>query len=142
MKEKTIYVEYNNKKYPLVFNLNVMEEIQNVYGDIEKWGEIVENNHNEPKIKDLKFGLMVMINEGLDIENETNEIKRELSDISCNPSSHCEFCSELFYEMKIYYIKCEYLDKIFINEVHRKPNTLPACPFVTLLNDVNTLKLK
>ena len=44
--------------------------------------------------------------------------------------------------MKIYYIKCEYLDKIFINEVHRKPNTLPACPFVTLLNDVNTLKLK
>ena len=78
MKEKTICVEYNNKKYPLVFNLNVMEEIQNVYGDIQKWGEIVENNHDTPKIKDLKFGLKAMINEGLDIENETSEVKREL----------------------------------------------------------------
>lgn len=77
MKEKTIYIEYNNDKYPLVFNLNVMEEIQNAYGDISKWGEIVENNHEEPKIKDLKFGLMAMINEGLDIENETSEVKRK-----------------------------------------------------------------
>lgn len=91
-------------------------------------------------IRDLKENTY-----GLSLENRRtllNEIKRELFSISCNPSSHCEFCSELFSEMKIYYIKCEYLDKIFINEVHRKPNTLPACPFVTLLNDVNTLKLK
>lgn len=91
-------------------------------------------------IRDLKENTY-----GLALENSKtllNEIKRELFSISCNPLSHCEFCSELFYEMKIYYIKCEYLDKIFINEVHRKPNTLPACPFVTLLNDVNTLKLK
>ena len=91
-------------------------------------------------VKDLKENTY-----GLSLENRRtllNEIKRELFSISCNPSSHCEFCNELFYEMKIYYIKCEYLDKIFINEVHRKPNTLPACPFVTLLNDVNTLKLK
>ena len=91
-------------------------------------------------IRDLKENTY-----GLSLENRKTlleEIKRELFSISCNPSSSCEFCSELFYEMKIYYIKCEYLDKIFINEVHRKPNTLPACPFVTLLNDVNTLKLK
>lgn len=91
-------------------------------------------------IRDLKENTY-----GLSLENRKTlleEIKRELFSISCNPSSHCEFCFELFYEMKIYYIKCEYLDKIFINEVHRKPSTLPACPFVTLLNDVNTLKLK
>lgn len=91
-------------------------------------------------IRDLKENTY-----GLSLENRKtllNEIKRELFSISCNPLSHCEFCSELFYEMKIYYIKCEYLDKIFINEAHRKPSTLPACPFVTLLNDVNTLKLK
>ena len=91
-------------------------------------------------VKDLKENTY-----GLSLENRKTlleEIKRELFSISCNPSSHCEFCNELFYEMKIYYIKCEYLDKIFINEVHRKPSTLPACPFVTLLNDVNTLILK
>lgn len=91
-------------------------------------------------VKDLKENTY-----GLSLENRKTlleEIKRELFSISCNPSSHCEFCSELFYEMKIYYIKCEYLDKIFINEANRKPSTLPACPFVTLLNDVNTLKLK
>lgn len=78
MKEKVFYIEYNKEKYPLVFNLNVMEEIQNAYGDIGTWGEIVENNNAEPKIKDLKFGLMAMINEGLDIENEKLEVKRNL----------------------------------------------------------------
>ena len=35
------------------------------------WGGIVENaNGGEPKIKDLKIGLMMMINEAIDIENE------------------------------------------------------------------------
>lgn len=91
-------------------------------------------------IRDLKENTY-----GLSLENRKTlleEIKRELSDISCNPSSSCEFCNELFYSMQIFHIKCEYLDKCFINEAHRKPNTLPACSFVTLLNDVNTLKLK
>ncbi len=91
-------------------------------------------------VKDLKENTY-----GLSLENRKTlleEIKRELFSISCNPSSHCEFCSELFYEMKIYYIKCEYLDKCFISDVYSKVNTMTACPFVTLLNDVNTLKLK
>lgn len=71
MKEKIIYLETSKDKYPMSFNLNVMEEIQEQYGSIEAWGDIVENKENgEPKVKDLKNGLMIMINEGIDIENE------------------------------------------------------------------------
>ena len=60
-------------KYPVTFNINVMEEIQEKYGSIGAWGAIVENAEGgEPKVKDLKVGLMAMINEGIDIENEMN----------------------------------------------------------------------
>lgn len=71
MKNKLSYIETENRKYPVVFNINVMEEIQEAYGSISKWGAIVENAEGgEPKVKDLKVGLMFMINEAIDIENE------------------------------------------------------------------------
>lgn len=71
MKTKLTYIETANKKYPIVFNINVMEEIQEAYGSLGNWGSIVENaGVGEPKIKDLKIGLMMMINEAIDIENE------------------------------------------------------------------------
>ena len=66
-------IEYKNKIYKLPFNLNVMEEIQDKYGSIDKWAELTDNNGaNEPDIKALVFGLRCMINEGLEIENEEN----------------------------------------------------------------------
>lgn len=71
MKEKLSYIETSNKKYPMSFNLNVMEEIQEEYGTMSAWGDIVEGD-GEPIIKDLKYGLLAMINEGIDIENEKN----------------------------------------------------------------------
>lgn len=69
----------NNKgiNYPLVFNLNVIEKIQEKYGSYEKWGEMTEGKENEVNIGALKFGITEMINEGIDIENETAETKRE-----------------------------------------------------------------
>ena len=71
MKNKLTYIETENRRYPIVFNINVMEEIQEAYGSISAWGGIVENaDGGEPKVKDLKIGLMMMINEGIDIENE------------------------------------------------------------------------
>jgi hypothetical protein len=73
MNNKLSYIETADKKYPIVFNINVMEEIQEAYGSIGAWGAIVENaDGGEPKVKDLKIGLMMMINEGIDIENEEN----------------------------------------------------------------------
>lgn len=73
MKSTVVYIETENKKYPLVFNLNVMEEIQEKYGSIEKWGKLTQGD-GEPKIKDLKAGIMLMMNEAIDIENEKNGI--------------------------------------------------------------------
>lgn len=72
MQNKLTYIEANDKRYPIVFNINVMEEIQEAYGSLSAWGSIVENEGGgEPKIKDLKIGLMMMINEAIDIENES-----------------------------------------------------------------------
>lgn len=71
MKNNLTYIETDDRNYPIVFNINVMEEIQEAYGSVSAWGAIVENAENgEPKVKDLKIGLMLMINEGIDIENE------------------------------------------------------------------------
>ena len=71
MLNKLEHIEVNDRSYPVTFNINVMEEIQEAYGSISAWGAIVENAEGgEPKVKDLKIGLMLMINEGIDIENE------------------------------------------------------------------------
>ena len=71
MQNKITHIEANGRNYPIVFNINVMEEIQEAYGTISAWGAIVENTEGgEPKVKDLKIGLAMMINEGIDIENE------------------------------------------------------------------------
>ena len=71
MQNKLTHIENNGISYPIVFNINVMEEIQEAYGSVSAWGAIVENAEGgEPKVKDLKIGLMMMINEGIDIENE------------------------------------------------------------------------
>ena len=69
MKNARVYIETEKKKIPLVFNLNVMEEIQEKYGTLGKWGEITTGD-GEPKVKDLKAGIMAMMNEAIDIENE------------------------------------------------------------------------
>jgi hypothetical protein len=71
MKDTIAYIETEKRTYPFVFNLNVMEEIQEQYGSLDAWGEKTQGE-GEPNIKDLKNGVMAMINEGIDIENENN----------------------------------------------------------------------
>lgn len=66
--EKSI-INHKGLDYELVFNLNVMELIQEEYGSVEAWGELVEAAA-EPKAKDIKYGFTAMINEGIDIYNE------------------------------------------------------------------------
>ena len=88
--------------YPLVFNLNVMERVQQEYGSVELWGDYTDGTFNgrkeyekkngagswdeleiderakfkgEPDAKSIIFGFTEMINEGLDIENEENALK-------------------------------------------------------------------
>ena len=71
MKNTVVYIEAEGKKYPLAFNLNVMEEIQEHYGSLDAWGKVTQGD-GEPKVKDLKCGVMAMLNEGIDMENESN----------------------------------------------------------------------
>lgn len=71
-------IEYKGVEYELVFNLNVMEEIQEEYGSIEAWADLTDAD--EPNIKALKFGLLHMINEGIDIFNEENNETRPFFD--------------------------------------------------------------
>ena len=71
MKNTVVYIEADGKKYPLAFNLNVMEEIQEHYGSLDAWGKVTQGD-GEPKVKDLKSGVMMMLNEGIDMENERN----------------------------------------------------------------------
>lgn len=72
MKNKLSYIHTEDKDYPITFNINVMEEIQDQYGSMSAWGEAVQPKDGEPKVKELKGGICSMINEAIDIENEKN----------------------------------------------------------------------
>lgn len=72
--------EVNGVTYPIVFNLNVMQEIQEEYGTLEKWGDLTDGSDGEPDAKAVIFGFTSMINEGIDIENENaNEDRKPLT---------------------------------------------------------------
>lgn len=71
-KNEKIKLKWKGVEYNLVFNLNVMEQIQDEYGSISAWGELTDNE-KEPNAKAVIFGLTSMINEGIDIDNEDNE---------------------------------------------------------------------
>ena len=75
MKEVSTAIEYKDKTYKMVFNLNVMEEIQDEYGSLREWGELTDgkSSDGEPNVKALIFGLRAMLNEGIEIENDENE---------------------------------------------------------------------
>jgi len=73
------HITINDKEYPIAFTLNVMEAIQDKYGSMKEWGDILQPPEGEePKIKDLKWTFMQFINEGIDIENEDKNEKRAL----------------------------------------------------------------
>lgn len=72
MKDYNGEIQYRDQTYPLVFNLNVMEAIQDEYGSLEEWGKLTDGSAStgEPNAKAVIFGFREMLNEGIDIENE------------------------------------------------------------------------
>ena len=72
MKDFNGGIQYKGKSYKLVFNLNVMERIQEEYGSIDEWGRLSDGNNGEPNAKAVIFGIAEMLNEGIDIDNEEN----------------------------------------------------------------------
>ena len=71
MKDFNGKIKYKDNEYNLVFNLNVMEEIQAEYGSLDEWGKLTDGTKNgEVDAKAVIFGFTQMINEGIDIANE------------------------------------------------------------------------
>lgn len=75
MKDIMDKLEYKGKEYKLIFNLNVLEEIQDKYGTLNNLLEDAYGRKTgEPSIKALSFIIMSMVNEAIDIENERKEV--------------------------------------------------------------------
>lgn len=72
MKDINGTLQYKDREYKLVFNLNVMEEIQKKYGTLEKWGNLTDGSEGEVDAAAVIFGFTAMINEGIDIDNDEN----------------------------------------------------------------------
>lgn len=72
MKDYKITFKVEDKEYPAIFNLNVMEQIQEEYGTVQKWGELTDAKSGEPNAKAIIFGFWAMINEAIDIDNDEN----------------------------------------------------------------------
>ena len=79
MKNAVVYIETEKKTYPLMFNLNVMEEIQEQYGSVNEWGKMTASPDGAD-IKVLKFGIKAMMNEAIDIQNEENGTNEPMLD--------------------------------------------------------------
>ena len=78
MKDYKFDLETDEKTYQLVFNLNVMQEIQEEYGTLEKWGELTDGKSGEVNVKALIFGLTCMMNEAIEIKNDENGLSERL----------------------------------------------------------------
>ena len=42
MIDKLTYIDVGEKRYPIAFTLNVMESVQEKYGSMEEWGNVLE----------------------------------------------------------------------------------------------------
>ena len=77
MIDKLEYLDDGDTKYPMAFTINVMEAAEEEYGGLENWAKLMDSS--EPSYKALKFMILEIINEGIDIENEKlkNDKKKE-----------------------------------------------------------------
>jgi hypothetical protein len=76
MKDNEIYITYKDKKYTIVFDINVIETLQVKYGSFNKWVDLIQpTDGSECNLEALKFGFCEALNEGIDIYNEDNEDK-------------------------------------------------------------------
>ena len=78
MKDFNGEIQYKDRTYKLVFNLNVMEAVQEEYGSVDKWAELTDGVAGEPNAKAVIFGFREMLNEGIEIDNDENGAGLEL----------------------------------------------------------------
>lgn len=62
-------MELNGKDYYLLFSLNALDEMQDRFGGYDKLDKVFDQN-NPTMIKDLRWLLTVVINEGMDEDEQ------------------------------------------------------------------------
>lgn len=69
----------NGKEYSLLFSLNALDAIQEKFGGYDKLSEVF-NSKNPSWIKDTKWLLMTLINEGIlaEDENATTQTEQQI----------------------------------------------------------------
>lgn len=72
MKDFKKEITIEEKKYNLVFNINVAADIQEKYENIQNWLDKVKlsEDFKNVDIAALRYGITLMLNEGIEIENE------------------------------------------------------------------------
>lgn len=71
MKDISDKLTYKGKDYKLVFDFNVMEDLQEKYGTFNKWiEEAYGKKTGEPSVKALAFAIASMVNNAIEIDNE------------------------------------------------------------------------
>lgn len=122
MLEKLTYIEIGNKKYPIKCDLNVLESIQDQYGSLSFFERelsgfrVVGKDENEKKIyekvepsmKAVKIAFNLMLNEGLEIENQLYE-KGNRVPLSEEETGSLAFDINIFFlanELHREYIRC------------------------------------
>lgn len=76
IKDGRLAVELNGKKYFLLFSLNALDEMQDRFGGYDKLDKAFDNN-NPSMIKDLRWLLTLVINEGME-EDEQQLSERQV----------------------------------------------------------------
>lgn len=70
------YFEVNGDKFPALFDLNVVAELQDEYGSISEWNAHCFPNGAEPRLKPLIHAFQLSINEGYDAIGSDKKITK------------------------------------------------------------------
>lgn len=88
MKDISDTLTYKGKEYKLVFDFNVMQDLQDEYGTFNKWlEEAYGKETNEPSVKALAFAIMSMVNNGIEIENEERKPEEAIKPITARQAN-------------------------------------------------------
>ena len=80
MIDKLEYLDDGKVRYPMAFTLNVMEAAEEEYGGVENWAKLMDQK--EPSYKALKFMVLEIINEGIDIQNEKSNGDKKIEPLT------------------------------------------------------------
>ena len=69
-KDPTVPIIINGREHKIKFSLNVMADIQEAYGDLEKMGVVLDEKNNPAFLKDLRKILFFFLNDCLASDEE------------------------------------------------------------------------